>query len=61
MVGSQENTFKKAKEVIAKAPTLAYYDLHKSVVIQANTSDEGLGRALLQPDEHGRLQPIVFP
>ena len=56
---TQENAFKNAKEVIAKAPTLAYYDLHKPVVIQADASDEGLGGALL-PDEHGRLQPVAF-
>ena len=59
---AQENAFKKAKDVIAKAPTLAYYDLHKPVVIQADASDESLyyRGALLQPHEHGRLQPVAF-
>lgn len=33
---AQEDAFNKAKDLIAKAPTLAYYDLHKPVVIQAD-------------------------
>ena len=45
---------------MSRHQTLAYYDLHKPVVIQADASDEGLGGALLQPDKHGRLQPVAY-
>ncbi|CAB4002182.1 Hypothetical predicted protein [Paramuricea clavata] len=57
---AQDDAFTKAKELISKSPTLAYYNLSKPVVIQADASDEGLGGALLQPDEQGRLKPVAF-
>lgn len=46
--------------MISSAPVLAYYDLRKPVVLQTNTSDNAVGGALLQPNDEGKLQPVVF-
>ena len=36
---TQDTAFNKAKELISSAPVLAYYDLHKPVVLQTDASD----------------------
>jgi hypothetical protein len=41
-----EKAFKKAKELIANAPCLAYFDPCKLVVLQADASETGLGGAI---------------
>lgn len=46
--------FQKAKNLVAKTPVLAYYDLQKPLV-QYDASERGLGAALLQDD-----QPVVL-
>ena len=56
----QESAFSKAKQLISSALVLAYYDLHKPVVLQTNASDYALGSALLQPNGKGKLQPVAF-
>ena len=56
----QDGAFTKAKELISSAPVLAYYDLHKPVVLQTDASDYSLGGALLQPNDNGTLQPVAF-
>jgi hypothetical protein len=56
----QEEAFKRTKALIAAAPVLMYYDLQKPVVLQVDASEEGLGGALLQPNNDGKLQPVAF-
>ena len=56
----QESAFSKAKQLISSAPVLAYYYLHKPVVLQTDASDYALGSALLQPNDKGKLQPVAF-
>ena len=56
----QEDAFRKAKALIASAPTLIYYSLDKPVTLQVDASEKGLGAALLQPNANGELQPISF-
>ena len=56
----QERAFNDAKQLIATAPILQYYDLGKPVVLQVDASEEGLGGALLQPHAEGKLQPVTF-
>lgn len=56
----QQEAFDKAKQLIASAPVLMYYDLRKPVTLQVDASDGGLGGALLQPNEDGKLQPVAF-
>ena len=50
---AQDDAFKKAKHLIATAPVLQYYDLDKPVALQVDASEEGLGGALLQPNDDG--------
>ena len=47
----QESAFSKAKQLISSALVLAYYDLHKPVVLQTDASDYALGGTLLQPND----------
>lgn len=51
---AQEKAFKKAKRLTSSALLLAYYDLLKSVVLQADASDNAVGGALLQPNDDGK-------
>ena len=55
-----EQAFTKAKELIAKAPCLAYFDPNKEITLQTDASEHALGDALLQPNSNGKLQPIAF-
>ena len=57
---AQNQAFNKAKQLIASAPVLAYYNLHKPVVLQTDASDYAVGGALLQPNDKGELQPVAF-
>ena len=47
--------FKLVKKEIAAAPTLAYYDLKKTTVLQIDASINGLGTCLLQDEK-----PVYF-
>ena len=44
----------------SKGKVLAYYDLHKPVVLQADASDYALGGVLLLPNDNGKLQTVAF-
>ena len=55
-----DDSFKKAKALIASAPCLAYFNVNNDVTLQVDASETGLGGALLQPDEQGKLQPVAF-
>ena len=45
---SQENAFQEMKSLVKKAPVLANFDNEKTVHIQCDASERGLGAALLQ-------------
>ncbi|CAB4012668.1 Hypothetical predicted protein [Paramuricea clavata] len=50
-----DKAFNKAKELIANAPCLAYFDPSKLVVFQVDASETDLGGAMLQPTAQGKL------
>ena len=50
----------KATELITSAPWLAFFDVTKPVTLQVDASNSGLGGALLQPDNAGKLKPVSF-
>ena len=50
----------KQKTFTSNSPTLSYYNLDQPLFVQADASDENLGGARFQPDEHGRLRPVAF-
>ena len=56
----QDQAFNIAKQLIASAPVLAYYDLCKPVILQTDVSDYVVGGALFQPNNKGYLQPVAF-
>ena len=49
-----EEAFGKIKKLVSEAPVLTYYDLNKSLVIQCDASEKGIGAALLQG------QPLAY-
>lgn len=51
----QDQAFELAKDLVTKAPVLAFFDSNKPLVIQCDASDKGLGAALLQDDK-----PIAY-
>ena len=53
--GAQEKAFQEVKDVLTKAPVLAYYDVKKPVKVTCDASKCGLGAALLQDDK-----PVAF-
>ena len=52
---AQEKAFSKLKQLLTEAPTLAYFNPAKQLVIQCDASNLGLGAALLQDD-----RPIAY-
>ena len=59
----QENTFKEVKKLVTAAPILSYCDPKEELVIQCNTSQKGLGAALLQKENllHMPVVPKLTP
>ena len=56
----QQTAFDKVKSLLTTAPTLAYYDVSKETVVEADSSSFGLGGVLLQYDNDRNLRPIAF-
>ena len=52
---AQEKAFTTVKQLLTEAPTLAYFNPKKQLVIQCDASNLGLGAALLQDD-----RPIAY-
>ena len=50
-----EEAFGKIKKLVSEAPVLRYYDPNKSLVIQCDASEKGMGAALLQEG-----QPLAY-
>ena len=57
---NHDKAFEDTKRIITEAPVLQYFDLEKPVVLQVDASKDGLGGALMQPNDDGRLQPISY-
>ena len=57
---AQEEAFMRATDFVAQATTLRYWDLGIAVVLHVDASSNGLGGALLQPDDSISLFPIAF-
>ena len=55
----QEEALTQAKNLVSSAPTLMYYDLKKPVVLQVDASANGLGGALLQPNDENKFQRVA--
>ncbi|XP_043234595.1 uncharacterized protein K02A2.6-like [Amphibalanus amphitrite] len=56
---AQEDAFKKAKKMLAEAPTLAFFDVTKPTVVSADASSYGIGGVLLQ--KHGeQWRPVAY-
>ncbi|XP_018403211.1 PREDICTED: uncharacterized protein LOC108780116 [Cyphomyrmex costatus] len=56
----QQEAFIRIKELLTKAPTLAHYDYHKNIIIQADASSFGIGSALIQEDEHKERKVVAY-
>lgn len=46
--------------MITTAPSLAYYDPKKPVIVSADSSTYGIGAALLQVEPNGKQKPLAF-
>ena len=57
---THQSAFLAAKQLIARAPCLAYFDHTRPVTLQVDASQGGLGAALLQPNDSGDLQPVAY-
>ena len=55
----KQKAFNMVKDRIAKASTLAYYDVKVLTIVSADASSYGLGAVLLQ-EQNSRLVPIAF-
>ena len=63
-----QKAFDESKTLATTAPCLKYYDVSAPVVLQVDTSDYGLGAALLQPSQQNSdgsfdeksLQPVAY-
>ena len=56
---AQADAFKRVKQLVTTAPTLAFYDVHKPIIVSLDASSYGLGSVLLQQHPEG-LKPVAF-
>ena len=57
---THEADFQKLKEVFTSQECLAYFDQNKDIFLQVDASIQGLGAALMQKDQQGRLKPVAY-
>ena len=55
----QRDAFKKVKEMLITAPTLAFFDASRRTVVSADASSYGVGGVLLQ-EHDGELRAVAF-
>ena len=56
----QQRAFQKIKKLLTQAPTLAFYDHKKKILIQADASSYGLGAALIQVDNNENREIVAY-
>lgn len=56
----QENAFLKIKDILTKAPTLAFYDPSRQIIISSDASCYGIGACLFQVDSQGFRQVVSY-
>ena len=57
---THEADFQKLKEVFTSQECLAYFDQKKDIFLQVDASIQGLGAALMQKDQQGRVKPVAY-
>ena len=57
---THEADFQKLKEVLTSQECLAYFDQKKDIFLWVDASIQGLGAALMQKDQQGRLKPVAY-
>ena len=55
-----EADFQKLKEMFTSQECLVYFDQKKDIFLQVDASIQGLGAALMQKDQQGRLKPVAY-
>lgn len=56
---AQEQAFRRIKDVLTKPPTLVFFDLTKTIIVQADASNYGLGAALIQEGKGNKDREVV--
>ena len=57
---AQQESFDKFKKVFMSTPCLAIFKLRKSVRIETDTSDKGVGACILQQNKEEKWHPIAY-
>ena len=57
---AQADAAAQIKRLLTTAPILRSYDVKQPVSLEVDASGNGLGAVVLQPDDQGRLCPVVF-
>lgn len=56
----QREAFNNIKKLISEAPTLAYFDHSKKIIISADASSYGLGACLMQENEQSEREVVAY-
>ena len=57
---TQQESFDKIKQILIKAPVLAFYDPQKETVLMTDASKQAIGNVLLQKQDDGQLKPVSY-
>ena len=56
----QEAAFREIKERMTSAPVLRMMDPQRPITVETDASDFAIGACMSQPDDEGRLHPVMF-
>jgi hypothetical protein len=56
----QEDAFQGIKERMTSAPVLRMMDPQRPITVETDASDFAIGACMSQPDDEGRLHPVMF-
>ena len=59
-IETHEADFQKLKGVFASHECFTYFDQKKDIFLLVDASVQGLGAALMQKDQQGRLKPVAY-